>query len=1281
MNCRSLIIFLFFITCFFENFGQDFSNKGKDFWLGYGYHVRMDHAANNEPANVQNMILYLTSDRNTKVTVEVPGIGYQKVYQVNANSITLTDPLPKEGTQDSRIFDIGVFNRGIHVYSDEPIVAYAHIYNSSVSGATLLFPTATLGREYYSINYAQNANEVNSNSYFFVVAVEDNTTVEITPSAANRNNITPNTPFLVTLNKGQVYSVFGTTSGNIGTDLTGSKIRTVNSGTGGCKKIAVFSGMGKLSLGGNNTGSADNVFAQALPSSAWGLKYLTTPTGTQPNNYFRICVTDPTTNVKLNGVTIAKTFLQNNFFYELKNSTPLSTPARGQTVPNSQSGVFNLIEADKPITVAQYCTTEGQDGNPSSGGANGNGIGGDPEMIYLSPVEQTINKIAVYSADLFRIRESYINVVMKKQGVTSFMLDGVNRANYFLTHPQDANYSYAILRVSAGTHTLSSDSGFNAIAYGFGAFESYGYNAGTNIKDLYQFVTLKNDFASVDFPATCKETPFKLSITLPYKPTAMSWDFKNNPNQSPNAPVNITNPQPDSSFIRDNKTLYVYRLPETYSFSQTGTYPITVTVNNPTPDGCSGEQVINYDVVVYEKPKAKFSINSTGCPKDAVIFTDETDAFGRTVTKWNWIPGNGESYTTAQPTVQYTNDGNYQVNLRIITDIGCVSDTTQLLALNKPPVISFTYSDSCAKNNIVFKSLEQNNNHTITTWNWDFGNGQKLTANAPTNQQQTYLTAGSYNVSLQVETSKGCKSDLLVKTLVVNPLPQVAFNLPALCLPTGRALFFDGSTLAGETNPLFNYAWNFGDGNTSTEKNPIHEYATTGPFDVQLKVKTTKGCTDSLTQKLTTVYPQPKASFTHSGNACLRETTQLTNNSNGTGFALTKYYWNYGNGFVEGTAQPSYTYQNPGNYTIQLVVETEKGCLSDTAKANITIHALPKPDFTLTAPFCEKKPIIFTDASLANSGTITKWFWDFGNGNQRTESTANNPSETYNNFGSYTIKLALTNSFGCKSDTLEKNISIYPEPKVGFIVPEVCLKDAFAQFADTSKIADNSENQFTRLWNLNVENITPAPVAQTALTVANPSAVFTKAAKYLVGLQITSKNGCKAYLEQPFTINGSVPIAKLKIDQNKQFCSNDTVRVTDNSKVDFGVITKVIIYWDADNQPNWVTIDENPTSFDGFTGKTYAFKYPVNHFPQSTVSKRIKIVAYSGASCIDSSFETITLLAAPKLVFNPIASICNNISSKLITEALETSGISGIGIFKGTGISSNGNFSPTSLTP
>ncbi|MFZ9208116.1 MAG: IgGFc-binding protein, partial [Sediminibacterium sp.] len=564
MMCRKYKLF-FILICILVSgtvYAQDYSNKGTDFWLGYGYHVNM--AGNPANGGTQDMILYFTSDKNAKVTVEIPAVGYTATYTVTANQTTLSNPLPKSGAQDSRINVTGLLKRGIHITSDVPIVAYAHIYNASISGATLLFPTNTLGKEYYSVNYTQQSNANDANSFFFVVATEDNTTIEITPSAANVNGLAPGvaTTIPVTLNQGDVYSVFGTVSGTRGTDLTGSKIRSISSGsTGstGCKKIAVFSGSGKISIGSTGNGSADNLIAQSLPAVAWGKKYLTAPTGSQPNNYYRVCVTNPNTVVKLNGTIIPSTRLINGFYYEFFNGNYNGVNA------TTNPAIPNVIEADIPVLVAQYCTTQGVDGN--LGFIANSSTGGDPEMIYLSPVEQTINNITLYSANRYNILQSYINVILKKGGENSFTLDGVSQTANFLTHPGDANYKYAILKVNAGNHNLYSDTGFNAIAYGFGNAETYGYNAGTNVKDFSQTASFQNPFGRIDSAVTCVNTPVSFSVPLNFTPVNIRWDFSAAKNITPSAVSGpTTTPTPDSTRYVNGQNINYYSPNTTFSF-------------------------------------------------------------------------------------------------------------------------------------------------------------------------------------------------------------------------------------------------------------------------------------------------------------------------------------------------------------------------------------------------------------------------------------------------------------------------------------------------------------------------------------------------------------------------------------------------------------------------------------------------------------------------------------------------------------------------------------------
>src|SRR5258708_27046325 len=77
---------------------QDFSNKGKDFWVGYGYHEIM------VAGNLQDMVLYFATESITTINVSIPGIGYNQTFaNIPANTIFETPPMPKAAGQDARL--------------------------------------------------------------------------------------------------------------------------------------------------------------------------------------------------------------------------------------------------------------------------------------------------------------------------------------------------------------------------------------------------------------------------------------------------------------------------------------------------------------------------------------------------------------------------------------------------------------------------------------------------------------------------------------------------------------------------------------------------------------------------------------------------------------------------------------------------------------------------------------------------------------------------------------------------------------------------------------------------------------------------------------------------------------------------------------------------------------------------------------------------------------------------------------------------------------------------
>lgn len=1222
----------FLLTLHIRVYSQDFSNRGRDFWVGYGNHVKM---LSPNQTNAQEMVLYITSTQNANFTIDIPGTGWSWSSSVAANSVITSPPIPKSGAFDARLTDEGLYNRGIHVTSDRAIVAYTHIYNQNVSGATVLFPTNVLGIDYYSINFTQRSNEPDSYSYFYAVATEDNTVLEITPSALTKGGRPANVPFQVTLMKGQVYNVL---SGN---DLTGSRIRSISTGTTTCKKIAVFSGTGKIYIAcSSGQTTSDNIMQQAFPAGAWGKKYLTAPTKNLPNNFFRVAVNDPATNVLVNRVPL--TGLQNNFYYEF------------------QSGQPNIIESDQPIMVAQYITTQSECGN------NLIGADGDPEMIYLSPVEQTIDNITLNSTPNYQITSHYINVLLKTNTLTSFRLDGQPATASFTPHPVDPAYSYAQLTVGSGPHTLRADSGFNAIAYGYGNVESYGYNAGANVIDLYQFITLTNANASTNTASACQNLPFSIKLTLPYQPTSIQWEIPLNPTVIDNSPVY------SETFVKNGKQLYVYELPGTYVYSAEGVYSLKVSAFNPTGQGCSGLQEIEYDFKVYPKPVAGFTATNL-CSSTNAGFTDASQLDDRTAIKWYWDFGDNTTSGLQQPVHQYGAAQSYNVRYAVMTDAGCISDTITkpVMVIASPIAVFGMKGNLCAKENIQFSdSSALHSSVPIKQWSWDLGEGSPITTNTPPLPfTHTYLSPGTYTAKLVVTSTQNCASQPFEQQFIIHDLPKADFQLPtAVCLPSGTAQFNDLSTNPDAPLPLV-YKWHFGDINatpankdSSDLQNPAHIYSTSSTYSVSLSVTTANGCKADTTKDLSSVIEQAKAGITVTqADICEGGTISFTDNSNTKGRSLSSSFWDFDNGAVSAALNATQVYPSPDTFFVKHAITTIEGCTSDTVTTTVIVHPEPVANFNIISSRCELKETRFADASLISWDKVSKWVWNFGDNMTATIDTIDH---VYPKWGDYTVTLEVESDKGCKSKPVTQTTHINPKPVAAFELPEACLADAFAVFTNSSHIADQTEAQFSYLWDFGDTHA----VSPGTSTVSNGAYHYSLADNYSVKLITSSGSGCADTLSKSFTLNGSNPSANFTISNGTSVCNDQTVSIENHSSVDFGTITKVEIYWDANDPLSLPETDDSPVP-----SKTYQHVYAT--VAGASANRLIKLRAWSGGSCVSEMTKTITVNAIPQLAFSQVPGACLDAATFPITQASEINNLPGTGSFSGPGITTTG-FNP-----
>lgn len=736
---------------FFSTKAQSYSNKGTDFWTGYGMHASMFNPDGTvtSTGGEQEMVLYFTANRGANIKVEIPSTGWSRNYTIKAGGgSAVSDPIPKTGTDDSRIVGEGISNKGIHITSDIPVAAFCHIYEKTGSATTLLVPTDILGQDYYSLNFTQASKENYAYSFAFVVATEDSTTVEITPSV-NTILHPKNVAFTQMLQKGEIYNIMGALTGQSGgvyngEDLTGTRIRTIVPGKSACKKIAVFCGSGKTIISCTpGAYTSDNLFQQMYPSDAWGNRFFSAPTVGMPNNIFRVLVKSPTTVVRVNGNPLSG--LINGRYYEFQSKKPC-----------------NII-SDQDILIAKYITSGGQCGNTLSTG--------DPDMIYLLPVSQSISSAKVISPSSSGITSHYINIVISTYDTAFFQLDGVFKGGSFQPFSPGSKFSHAEFKVSPGVHEILSDSGFNAIAYGYGPEESYGYSVGFNLRHLLNFLSIQNPYGPANsIPQTCRNTPFKLAVNLVFKPRDMVWDLSGNPGLSPNDSVIINNAVPDSVIKFDGERYYRYTLPGVYTFSDTGKLEIKLNTYFPTQDGCTAHYQIVYDIDVREHPIADWKLNYDKCSNDTLFFKDTSITFTNKAVAWLWNFGDGTTDSVDKPVKKYANYGDYDVALRTITDIGCYADTIKPISLSPYPVADFTAQPNCEKSPVIFTDLSTISWGSITSWFWDFGD--KQTSDVQNPPTKIYAVGGPYQVKLTVSNKNGCISDT-TKNLIIYPYPTI----------------------------------------------------------------------------------------------------------------------------------------------------------------------------------------------------------------------------------------------------------------------------------------------------------------------------------------------------------------------------------------------------------------------------------------------------------------------------------------------------------------------------
>lgn len=417
------------------------------------------------------------------------------------------------------------------------------------------------------------------------------------------------------------------------------------------------------------------------------------------------------------------------------------------------------------------------------------------------------------------------------------------------------------------------------------------------------------------------------------------------------------------------------------------------------------------------------------CLGDAIAFTNLSTAGGSPINAWNWDFGDGNSSTLVNPSHTYTLPGIYTVTLVVTAQNGQADAEVKsnYVIVNSIPNVGFTTSgNGCT---VPFDVSFTNTSSTGGSINyvWNFGNGQTSTSQNPSTV--TYATAGTYTVTLSVtNTTTGC-SNSTTQTIAVSDFSAEFTSTLTGCV-NDPILFTDGSTVG--TNQ---WAWNFGDGQSSTVQNPNHPYVASGTYTVTLTAQNTiSGCIDVITHNVT-INPLPTPSFTPDNTTgCAPLSVTFTNTSVG---GVT-YNWDFGNGTTFTGANPlPVVYSAIGSYTVSLTMTNANGCSATVTNANLINVSAPIAQFTMDEYHgCDPLTVQFTESSTSPNpilDPLTIWLWDFGDGS--TIFSGQNPPAHDYGVGIYTVTLTVFTSNGCQATlTMTDTIQVGSIDVVNFSV-------------------------------------------------------------------------------------------------------------------------------------------------------------------------------------------------------------------------------------------------------
>lgn len=509
---KRLFLFVCLLVGMLSAMAQTPTTQGKEFWVSY---MRNGHWGSN--SDYDNCRLIISAKEDGVVTVSNERTDYSVDIPVRAGQVvmqTIPSAYAYNTSTEGRAYT------GIHVTSTSVISLYIGNESHNSYDASNVLPVSALGTDYliqtfdskYANGTGSHANDIRAS--FMIIATEDGTTVEITPSTTTAGNHSPGQAYPVELIRGQVYHVMtknnSTSTSPLAGDFSGTRV-VAN------KPIAVFNGncLTAVPGGGNTSTGYDHVFEQAMPVDYWGKKFVVTSTRAPEE------IPQP-----LENDVVKVTALEDNTVVNSDNG-------KERVLFNMNAGesrTFNMdlytepcayLEANNRIAVFLY---------NHSHAARKDEPYGDPSMVWISPVEQTLEEVTFTTFNVQQVENHFVNIVCYTDYCSEMTLDGTNISGQFNPVPGNPDLSYVRYPISHNYHTLQCPGGFIAHVYGIGQAEGYAYSVGSSAKILTKQLYV-DEMLSTELPsgfAICQHDELHFRVETNYEMDHVRWNFGDN---------------------------------------------------------------------------------------------------------------------------------------------------------------------------------------------------------------------------------------------------------------------------------------------------------------------------------------------------------------------------------------------------------------------------------------------------------------------------------------------------------------------------------------------------------------------------------------------------------------------------------------------------------------------------------------------------------------------------------------------------------------------------------